>query len=246
MATEESEQSPFARPTFIVAAIVVGLIVVAGVVLSLIFALGGNSSAKPAPTPPPNASPTPSPTTEGDASVCGLGGDVVGSARLTKAPTVDEWAYRGTTAYPTSTTAGPGKKDPAGFAYCFQRSPDGAVIAAANAVVQASDTQIVSKWLSYFVAPGPYHDALVNAPATSGSSEDTRIRIAGFRLLNYDGKTARVDIAATMFVKGQNITLSGVYDLIWSDGDWKQSAESAEPLKVTAIPNLAGYVAWGE
>ena len=70
--------------------------------------------------------------------------------------------------------------------------------------------------------------------------------IVGFRLLHYDGETARVDLAARASSQGQTVTVSGVYELIWQDGDWKISADVAEPLNVATIPDLAGYIPWEE
>lgn len=70
--------------------------------------------------------------------------------------------------------------------------------------------------------------------------------IQGFRILAYDGSSARVDVGSRGSVQGQTVTVSGVYELVWQDGDWKLSTDVPEPLNVAAIPDLTGYIAWGE
>ncbi|MEK8229337.1 hypothetical protein NKG05_30680 [Oerskovia sp. M15] len=139
MDTDDNEQNPFTQPGFIAAAVVVALLVVLGIAIAIMSA---TRSDVPDPTPEPSSpAPTTStaPTSEGSdgaggASVCGLGGDELTGSPST-APDA-EWAYQGTTAYPTSTKFGPGETNDDGVRYCFQHSPTGAVFAAANAAVQ--------------------------------------------------------------------------------------------------------------
>lgn len=250
MTTEgASEQSPWTRPGFIVAAIVVVIIVVVGIVLG-VRGMSGNDDAAPAPTrsgDPARPSPTATePADDQDASVCGLDGEKL-SGSLSTAPAA-EWAYQGSTAYPTSPEFGPAAEDPAGFQYCFQHSPEGALFAGAYAVTIGSDPTLAADWLEYFTAPGPYRDELLGEATSTGGAtgDDIRMRIAGFRLLDYNGDAASVDVAVTASVNGQPVTMSAIYPLTWTDGDWKLSTETSDPGSVVGIPNLAGYVAWGE
>ena len=104
MTIEDNAGSVWSRPGFIAAAVVVGLLVVAGIVLAIITAVGGNDNAAPSPTA--TASPSPD-TNASDESVCGIG-DIELTGTLAAAPEV-EWAYQGTTGYPVSTSAGPGR-----------------------------------------------------------------------------------------------------------------------------------------
>lgn len=250
MATDDNEQSPFTRPGFIAAAVLVALVVVLGIVIAIVNA---TRSDDPDPTPEPSSpSPTTStaPTSEpsnvaGGASVCGLEGeDLTGT--LSTAPGA-EWAYQGTTAYPTSAEFGPGDTDGDGVRYCFQHSPTGALFAAANAVVQGTDPNTVLAWLTYFVAEGPAREELLASGAGSAGTEGARVQIAGFRVLAYDGETATVDVAVRGSSAGQNVNLSMVYRLIWEAGDWKlQVDDPAAPIDVATIPDLAGYISWGE
>lgn len=251
MTTEDNEQSPFTKPGFIIAAVVVFLIVVLGVVIGFVNANRNDPEPAPSSSSPTNTSAAP--TTEpsavvGGASVCGLGGEVL-SGSLTTAPEAN-WDYQGTTAYPTSKEFGPGKTNSLGVRYCFQHSPEGAVMAAANATVQGSDSdpKAIKAWLEYFIAEGQNRNAVLSqgsGPGTGG--QGVRIQVSGFRLLSYDGETARVDIAVKGASGGQTVTLSMVYDLIWEDGDWKlEVSNPTMPINVANIPDVSGYVTWGE
>ncbi|MBD5788349.1 hypothetical protein IF650_19490 [Cellulosimicrobium terreum] len=249
MATDDNEQNPFTRPRFITATVLVALIVVLGIVLAIVNA---TRSDDPDPAPEPSSpSPTTSaaPTTEpsddaGGASVCGLGGEEL-TGSLSTAPEA-EWAYQGTTAYPTSPEYGPGETTADGVRFCFQHSPTGALFMAANALVQGSDPVVSQAWVDYSLADGPYRDELIGQVGDTSGSEGTRMSLAGFRMLAYDGDTARVDLAVRASSGGQNLTLSGVYKLVWQDGDWKISADVAQPLNTATVPDLAGYITWGE
>jgi len=244
MASEDGEkQSPFTRPGFIAAAGVVALIVVCAIILVIVNLSRGSSEPGPTSTSAPSVTTAPStPAASGDASVCGLDG-VELSGTVTAAPDAT-WKYEGTTAYPTSPDYGPGKTDPAGFRYCFQHSPTGALFAAANAVPQAS-SDARSAWLNYVLAAGPYRDQLLSQKSASDSS-GTRTTIAGFRVLNYDGKSASIDLAVTVSTDSGTATLSSVYSLVWADGDWKVSTDTDSPIDVASIPNVAGYTTWGQ
>lgn len=247
MATDDDEQNPFTRPGFIAAAVVIALVVVLGIVLVVVNARDDD----PGPTPTSSASTSAAPTTDttaaaGGASVCGLDGAELATAQLTTAPDVDEWAYQGTTAYPVSSVYGPGSTDAAGgFRYCFQRTPAGALFAA-SFILAAGTDQTSSAWIEYFAAPGPYRDALLQEPSTDTGSTEARLRIAGFRLLAYDGESARVDLALVASTQGETVTASFVYELVWVDGDWKIDTSTPEPGNFSTIPDLAGYVPWGE
>lgn len=245
MADEENEQSPWTRPGFIASAIVIGLIVVIGVIVTVITLNQDRADPEPTSTSTPSTAPSPEPTGDaGGASVCGLGG-VELSGRLTSAPTA-EWAYQGTVAYPTSGEFGPGATDDSGFRYCFQHSPEGALFAASNAVALGTDPAVAPTWIEYFAAEGPYRDELLAETATSSSSAGTRLRVAGFRLLSYDGNTARVDLAGEGSTSTGSIYFSAVYELVWQDGDWKANTDTPTSFDFATIPNLTGYIAWGE
>ena len=248
MAEDNEEQSPFTRRGFVAATVVVALIVVLGLVIVIVNMT--RDDPDPAPTSSTSTEPTTAaPTSEppeavGGASVCGLPGEVL-EGTLTTAPAA-EWEYQGTTAYPTSSEFGPGDTSAGGVRFCFERSPEGALFAAANSLVQGSDPSIAEEWLQYIVAEGPFRDQLLADVGSGTTGEGTRLAIVGFRVLAYDGETARIDLAVRGTSQGQTITLSGVYELVWQEGDWKISADVAQPLNMATIPDTAGYIAWGE
>jgi hypothetical protein len=251
MMTEESTtqegRSTLAKPWFIGSAVVVGLIVVAGIIVATTG--GGEPEAGPTPTAPAASPSVSEQAPAGDASVCGLPG-VEMSGRVTSAPDAT-WEYQDVYAYPTSPSAGPGATAPEGYRYCFQHSPNGALFAAAYAAVSGSvdDPDFVHAWLDYALAEGAQREDLLAGAAEAGadgSSQSARGSVAGFRLLSYDADSARVDIAFTVTASGQQVTISGVYELVWSEGDWKIDTDADQPIRTAQIPSTAGYVGWSE
>lgn len=247
----EEQQSPFTRPGFIAATIVLAVIVVLGVVIAIANSnrLDLSDAAGPTTARGGNSSPSDTETATapaiGGASVCGLAGEKL-TGSLTSAPPA-EWLFQDTTAYPISTTFGPGATSPDGVRSCFQHSPEGAVFAAANAVVQGSDPSRIGSWLDYFVAAGPHRDEVLEpGPSSDDAVQGVRVEVAGFRLLAYDGQSARVDVAVRGATGGQTVNLSMVYALVWEDGDWKlRVTDPSIPIDVANIPDLVGYIAWG-
>lgn len=244
---QNPEPSPWTRPGFVAAAVLVAVIAVVGIVLAITN--GGDDTTPPAAAPVQTtsgaATTTPSGSTDGDTdSVCGLKGTKT-SGRLSKAPDA-EWDYQGTAAYPVSKEHGPGRTDPTGYRYCYQRSPEGALFAASYAAIVGTDPAVAPAWINYIAAPGRYREALISSSDSTSSSGDIRIRVAGFRVLAFTGDTAKVDVAMVVSTGGQALTMSAVYPLVWSDGDWKISSDTPEPGNVVGIPNLAGYIPWGE
>lgn len=245
MAEDETTQSPFTRPWFIIAAVLVAVVVVAGVVLAIWTATRGDDPPPADPSPAPPAAPSATPTADaGGASICGLDG-VELTGTVTTAPDA-EWEYQDVYAYPVSTTAGPGETADEGYRYCFQHTPEGALFAAANVLVQGSALTTADAWFEYVLAPGPYRDQLVADQRSTQptTTEGTRLSIVGFRVLAYDGTTARVDLAVRGSAQGTTLTLSGVYELVW-EGDWKVSTDMPAPMNIAPIPDTAGYTPWG-
>lgn len=240
-----SEQSPWTRPGFIVAAVVVVIIVVVGIVLGL-RGMSGNDDAAPAPTssgdPAPPSPTATAPVSGQDASVCGLDGEKL-SGTLPKAPAA-EWAYQGVIAYPKSPEFGPGITDASSVRTCFQHSPEGALFAAANAIAQGSDPATAEPWLNAALSDGANRDRFLSEAGAQGTS-GMRLELAGFRLLAYDGDTARVDLGYQVSADGQAGAVSAVTELVWQNGDWKVRADLDAPLDVAPVPDLAGYVSWG-
>lgn len=254
----EDQRSPFTRPGFILAAAVVTAIAVAGVVIAIV---GGNHPAHPAAdkslptvassvarsTDPATLAPTrpagPSP------SVCGLTGTVL-SGTVTAPPTTT-WRYQGVTAYPTSPTYGPGKTASAGYRYCFQHSPTGAVFAGASAITNAfaqasKSASAVNAWIDYFAGAGPYRKQFLAQQGGSGSTPPAgeQVAITGFRLLSYTASTATVAIAVSLAGGGHSGLDSFTYALSWQNGDWKIDADTPQAFSSGPLTNLTNYIPW--
>lgn len=247
---EQEEQSPFTRPGFIVSAVVVALVLVLGAILGtvgIVNATRDEPTAAPTTTTSEKGAAKPSEPAEepaGGASICGLEGEVL-EGTVEKAPAAD-WEFQGTVGYPTSSEYGPAKTDETGVRSCFQRSPEGAVLMATNGMAQGSDPETAESWLRYALAEGPARDALLAESEETTSGDGVRLQLVGFRVLNYDGDRAVVDLAIEGSGDGQTITMSAVYTLIWEAGDWKLEAKNPEaPVDYSTIPDASGYVEWG-
>lgn len=245
---DDTGQSPFTRPGFIIAALVVAVIVVLGTILATVGIVNANreTTGPPPPAPTSTTEPTSSSDTPAtEASVCGLPGEVL--TGTVSEPPAAQWEFQGTTAYPVSPEYGPGKTTDEGVRTCFQHSPEGALFAAANGAAQATEPETARAWGEYFIAEGPGGEALLDteqtsAPATAG----TRVRLVGFRMLEYTGETAQVDLAFRSSTEGETVHFSMVYTLVWEEGDWKLRVDDpTKPLDFAALPDTAGYVLWG-
>lgn len=232
-----------ASKKFIGSAVVVAAIVVLGLVLSLTNLFGGKTEPTPSPSAPsPSASGTSTPSaTVNEASVCGLS-DVQMTGTVTTAPAAT-WALVGTTAAPAIKGQGPGKVEEDGYRSCYARTPTGALLAAANYSAIGSYAPLRKKFYDQATVPGPGRDALLKKPITGAGDSGTRVQIAGFRVLRYDGKQADVDIA---FRTSNGAVGAVVLNLQWSGGDWKlRVADDGGDLSpAVQLPSLSGYTAW--
>ena len=243
---DDTQQSPFTRPSFIVGAVVVAAIIVAAIVLTVLNLNQDDDATPPAPDPSSSATSSAAPEPSGDAggaSICGLEG-VELSGNVTTAPAA-EWAFVRTVAYPTSPEFGPADTGSEGYPMCFQHSPQGALFAAATALAVPADSALVQPWIDYALSEGAYREALLSEVGGNTDSSGVRLQLVGFRMLSYDGDTARVDLAVRGSSEGTTITASTVYELIWEDGDWKINANVANPFDFATIPDTSGYIAWG-
>lgn len=247
MATEEGTRSPFTRPWFVVAAVLIGLLIVAGVVVAIVSVVSPQPDPNPAPSGSSTSAPAPSETEEavGDSSTCGL--DLVEmSGTLDLAPD-SAWDYAGTTAFPVSETFGPATTLDSGIKTCFARTPEGAVLAASAGVGYLLNAATMRPWQEYALAAGTVRDQILATPPNEGDSAPSSIRseVTAFRLLDYDGDSALVDVGVTVTGEGSTVYMSVVMPLVWEDGDWRVNYSEADVNAQPAqLPNLAGYVHW--
>lgn len=245
---DDTQQNPFTRPGFIVGAVVVVALIVAAIVLTVLNLNRDDDAATPAPdtssSATSSAAPSPEPSgVAGGASVCGLEGEEL-SGTVTTAPAA-EWAFVRTVAYPTSPEFGPADTGSEGYPTCFQHSPQGALFAAATALAVPADSALVQPWIDHALSEGTYRDALLSDVGGNTGSSGVRMQLVGFRMLSYDGETARVDLAVRGSSEATTVTASAVYELIWEDGDWKINSNIANPFDFATIPDTSGYIPWG-
>lgn len=243
--------SPWARPRFLIAAGVVALIAVLGVVLAVLPPGDEGPQAAPAPQatqgtqPSGSASPSASAQpVDPAASVCGL---PAGSQVVPVAPPADtSWELVGSTAVPTAPEVyGPGQVGEQGFRSCYAHSPTGALYAAANYVGLTSDETTQGLFAEQGTAEGAGREALLKQLDVSGTSvSGSRAQIKGFGVRNYTGDTAVIDLA--LGVAGQPGYARILMTLVWEDGDWKFEVPADGTLDsiINPIPDLTGYVPW--
>lgn len=243
---DETQRSPFRRPGWIAAAVVVGMLIVAGVVVWIVGAFSSSDDPGPAPKPSGSATsaPIPSEGAEGGSSVCGLD-PVEMSGTLDQAPTTS-WDYAGTTSFPVSEEFGPSSSTDSGIRMCFARTPEGAALAASVGMGYLMNPDTIQPWREYALAAGPIRDqVLSDPPAPAEVTSEIRSAVTAFRLLSYDGDSARVDVGVTVTGNGQTAYMSVVMPLVWQDGDWKVNySESDLTQRPAQLPNLAGYIYW--
>jgi hypothetical protein len=238
--SDEEKPSPFRSRGFIFGAIVLGVIAAAAIVAVVLGLVAPGAQPEPGPTAAPSETAQP----VDDASVCGLD-DVQMEGSVEEAPPT-EWAFVGRTAVPASAgEAGAGVVESDGFRYCYSRTPEGALYAAGSFVALTIDRSTLDQVADKLLAPGVGRDAAISsAPSTMAKpAEAFTMDITGFRVLAYDGDTARVDLAVRM---STGDLMSFVVDLEWSGGDWKvlTTDEGAQKTAPALIESLGGYIPW--
>lgn len=204
---------------------------------------GGTSAATSAGPDDPTTDPTGTAAAAPAPSVCGLT-EEADSGTLTRAPSA-RWELVGTVAAPSVEGMGPGEEDD-GLRTCYARTPTGALLAAANVAAMGSSAELVERMTAEMTAEGPGRDAALERLEAEDVPElpaALRYQIRGFRLLDYTGTEASVDLA--LGVDG-GVTGSFVLDLRWEDGDWKVVLTDDGGLGSlpAPLPDLTGYTLW--
>lgn len=237
--TNTEPRNPFTRRGFIAAAIVVGVILLAAlIVLVTSLTRPSTNDATPTGTPSPSAAPT---ANADDASVCGLPGFEKTSS-LTAAPD-NKWELVGTVAAPTDPAgAGPGI-DQDGFRSCYSHTAEGALYAAVHFVALGTDSRNSSK-IYELLSEGKARDAVKAAGDSPSTPSSARLQVAGFKVDAYTATDATIDIAWTVTSEGAAL-VSVPTVLHWEEGDWKiVLTESGAPISPGPISNLGGYIPW--
>ena len=231
-------ENPFARRGFVAAAIVVGVIVLAGVIVLV------TSLTSPKGDPVVQPTNTGGPVAAGDdKSICGLEGFEEEST-LTEAPDT-EWELVGTVAAPTDPEgAGPGVIAADGFRSCYAHTAQGALYFTVNFLAIGTDATIRDQLID-LVQAGPGRDAAQEAQenSTGDSGSGIRAQVAGFKIGSYDGDSATVDRARNT---STGVLVSQPIKLVWEAGDWKVifAEDGTLPLEPAQLQSLGGYIPW--
>jgi hypothetical protein len=237
MSTADSP-SPFRSRGFIGAAIVVGAIVLAAIVVLVTSLARGGNNGDPTPAPTTSSSADPSAT---DPSACGLEGFEETSS-LTTAPN-NKWELVGTVATPVDPNgAGAGVVESNGFRSCYAHTAEGALFAAVGYVAVSSDARNAPR-LYELLASGSVRDQLQATPSP-GDPSSTRLQVAGFKVNSYSADEATIDVAWAVTSQGGSlVSLPTV--LKWEDGDWKVViGANGPPFAPSPLQNLGGYIPW--
>jgi len=259
-ARRDRETTGGPSPAWIGSAVLLGLVTI-GLVIVLIHAAtssnpGTPSAASPPGAPagstaqaggaPPGGSP---PATAPGAGQAGrpAGCSTTGTDQTipTSPPAGVTWSLTGGIAVPSSATDGPKLHGDAGIAYCYSRTPLGAILAASNLAQGTGGPQeLQNAVLKYSLVPNQYAAQVAATPATSGGSSGG-IQLAGFRVITYSPDQA--SIALSYQVPGQTdrypqLTLA----MQWYAGDWRVVPQPGPSAVVTSgvAPSLAGSVPW--
>ena len=175
-------------------------------------------------------------------SVCGLGG-VALQGSVADTPDAHWVEHRGAW-LPTSEAYGPGNIADGEFS-CFEHSPRGMLFAASAYTGQLTNPAYWEGELDVFAGEhADAHRAEAQKLFTTVFAEaDTAL--GGFRMVDYDGETAQIDMAVTSFDGSETSRTSVVLDMVWAQGDWKIDASAPElGITLNPLPDLIGYQSW--
>jgi hypothetical protein len=227
-------------PKLLAAALLIGLVLVAGIVLIGVRLLNGGDDASPQ---QPTATATGK--TPDSSSACGLpdGNQTV----PTKAPATN-WELSGKMAAPRSQTYGPAKEH-AGVHSCFARNANGALFAAvtfysdAFALGDKLGREFIDRWYKEGSAKNAALTALNNSD-DSGLSPIPQ-QMAGFRVDSYTPGRVTVTLV-TRETDGPAAGGLRAFPLtvVWAGGDWKVDLDTTAPPAAGRIPSLEGFLNW--
>ena len=254
----DTDQSPWTRPGFVLA----GLVVVLALACGLYLAVRGGShhaAASAAAGPATTALPmTRSPVGRSTSNTKRAGTNCSVSPGPQAVPQVAPanitWQLWRGVALPWSTSAGPAIVH-GDIATCFAHSPLGALLAAVQLPYRVGYSP---QWLAAvdtLTVPNAGRQALIRQVRASIATQGTGFlyaptpesqiqQVAAFQVVSYDGETAVIDL-----VERNESGTTGVapFTVQWLDGDWRLVLEPTGALSGPAQPvsSTVGYIAWG-
>lgn len=237
-----ADRPAWARPGLMIAAGVIVLIVIGGVVVMLAPGDSSHDPQAPAPRPPAPAAP----------SAAAPDGAVLPTALPTVAPSDVTWQLVGQAAVPVSASAGPSTVT-GGTATGYARTPIGALIAAAQISTRAGLAAGEDSWrptIEQQMVAGPDRDRLLAALEAAGDSSTQPgelSQIAGYQYLSYSPDTAVIGLVYRAPSAGSPRYHVLTLTLVWRDGDWRLMPPPGGAW--TAVnrpaPDLTGVIEWG-
>ena len=229
------EVSPWSRPGVLLSGAFLLVLVLLGIVVAV--SGGGARHRKTVvraqiQTPSPAAaSSTPSSST---ACTLASGAQAVPSA----GPPPARWETVGAMEVPQSPGVYGPERTHGIWSTCFAHSPTGALLAAINFYAE-STTGVSAEMVMKRYAVG--------APSNMGNNEGLDgsgpVQLAGYRYVSYTPSQAEISIV----LQGpQGKTLAVVTTMSWRGGDWKYVFPSGGMPSYEVIPDLTGYVPWGD
>lgn len=254
---DNGDPSPWARPGFIAAAVVIVVAVACGV-YALTTTGGHRNSAVPTRTHTATTATTNRTRGVMKAKTAAKSTDGCGvppgpQAVPTVAPAGITWTLWRTVALPSSPTAGP-LVVKGNTARCFAHSPLGALIAAVQ-IDMRFHTAETAEWRTVVyeqMVPSRGREklaaeveALVKsdpAQAAAPPAPGSIAQVAGFSFISYTPQTAVIDLVVT----DSGRYAVGPVTVSWVGGDWKLDVQPAGTVTGPAQPisSTVGYVAW--
>ena len=201
------------------------------------------TTAVPAP-PGVGDTPTAAPAADGRPAGC----TTTGTDQTTPVDTPRNvtWGLVAGTAVPSSPTDGPMLHSAAGVAYCFSRTPVGAMLAVSNLGHATGAAQAVQNdQLKYSTVPGPLADEIAAKPAVASDPAATKgTQLAGFRVLSYTPDSASIALAFSVSTPGKYGVITAAMQ--WSQGDWRVVVQPGPTVTTTATvaTSLDTFVPW--
>lgn len=233
--------SPWGQRGFVLAAVFMGVLVLAGLGLLLTDTDADPAASTGATTPVVESAK--GSTRPGGDSRCGL---EAGDQRVPATPPESEWELVDGIASPQSDVVGPGVRE-GNRRLCYAHSPTGALFAAANFLSVAGSDSDDDQLVKDLVAATAAREKMLKDPESGEGDEDPpfQIHIAGFRLGPVTPDEATVEIAIAASDQARQGFVGYTLPMRWEDGDWKLVITSTTmPYTVQRLESASGFVPW--
>jgi hypothetical protein len=231
--------SPWGQRGFVLAAVFMGLLVLAG--LGLLLTDTDDPTARAGTSAPPVLESAKGAKPAGGESRCGL---EAGDQRVPATPPEADWELVGGVASPQSDTAGPGIRE-GERRMCYAHSPTGALFAAVNFLTVAGEQNENSELMKELTAKTAARDELLTRSDNAESKPPYRIQIIGFRMGPATPDEATVELAVAFADQAQQSYIGYTLPMRWEDGDWKLVIASVDtPYTIERLDSASGFVPW--